>query len=135
MDALERYRAYLHLLARMQLDPRLRGKLDLSGVVQQTLLEAHQAAGPAHVPPLAWLRRVLANNLGDEIRKLTTAKRDLSREQSLEAALLEAQSQGVRVLRSTRCPAGPVIGGLLPSAGSLSAPQARVELLLQLLAA
>lgn len=55
--------------------------------------------------------------------------------QALEAALLDAQAQGVRVLRSTRCPAGPVIGGLLPSAGSLSAPQARVELLLQLLAA
>jgi len=91
MDALERYRAYLHLLARMQLDPRLRGKLDLSGIVQQTLLEAHQAAGQAQVPPLAWLRRILANNLGDEIRKLTTAKRDVSREQSLEASL-EASS-------------------------------------------
>ncbi len=36
---------------------------------------------------LAWLRRVLANNLGDEIRKLTAAKRDLGRERSLEAAL------------------------------------------------
>ena len=91
MDALERYRAYLHLLAGAQLDPRLRGKIDLSGVVQQTLLEAHQAASQAHVPPLAWLRRILANNLGDEIRKLTTAKRDVSREQSLEAAL-EASS-------------------------------------------
>jgi RNA polymerase sigma-70 factor, ECF subfamily len=88
MDAVERYRDYLHLLARLQLDPRLRGKIDLSGVVQQTLLEAHQAGG---VPALAWLRRILANNLGDEIRKLTTAKRDLGRERSLEAAL-EASS-------------------------------------------
>jgi L-asparaginase len=53
----------------------------------------------------------------------------------LEAALLRAQAGGVRVLRSTRCAAGPVIGeGTLPTAGALSAVQARVELLLQLLA-
>jgi L-asparaginase len=53
----------------------------------------------------------------------------------LEAALLRAQAAGVRVLRSTRCAAGPVIGdSVLPSAGALSAVQARVELILQLLA-
>jgi L-asparaginase len=53
----------------------------------------------------------------------------------LEAALLRAQSAGVRVLRSTRCAAGPVIGGaMLVSADALSPVQARVELLLELLA-
>ncbi len=53
----------------------------------------------------------------------------------LEAALLRAQGGSVQVLRSTRCAAGPVIGSsLLRSAGTLSPVQARIELLLQLLA-
>ncbi len=55
---------------------------------------------------------------------------------ALEAALLRAQAQGVYVLRATRCAAGLVLGmGHLRPAGALSAVQARVELLLELLGA
>lgn len=89
--ALERFRAYLSLLARMQLDPSLQGKVDLSGVVQQTLLEAHRAMDQLsqwdEPRQLAWLRRALARNLIDEVRKLGTAARDVGRERSLEAEL------------------------------------------------
>lgn len=55
----------------------------------------------------------------------------------LDAALRDAEAAGVRVLRSTRCDAGPVMDlpGLLPSAGALSAVKARIELILALLAA
>ena len=55
----------------------------------------------------------------------------------LEAALLQAQAGGVRVLRSTRCATGPVLphaGDVLPDAGGLSPVKARVVLLLDLLA-
>ena len=57
---------------------------------------------------------------------------------ALQAAAQRALSAGVRVWRASRCAAGPVIGGDedgLPGAGVLSPVQARIELLLQLLAA
>jgi RNA polymerase sigma-70 factor (ECF subfamily) len=88
---LERFRAYLLLLARAQLGTRFQGKLDASDVVQQTLLEAHhkrgQFRGQGHGQLLAWLRRLLACTLADALRTITRAKRDAGRECSLEAAL------------------------------------------------
>ncbi len=90
----ERDRRYLTVLAQTQLDPRWSGKVDLSGVVQQTLLEAHQAAAGLRAKEsgqrLAWLRRILANNLSDELRKWATAARDARRDVSLEARLAES---------------------------------------------
>lgn len=94
---LERFREYLHLLARLQLGSRLRGKVDLSGVVQQTLLEAHLAGEPFSARDdserAAWLRWVLANNLRDEVRKLDTAARDVARERPLDASVDESSSR------------------------------------------
>ena len=91
MNALERYRDYLHLLARLQLDSRLRGKIDLSGVVQQTLLEAYRSGRRGQAAPLAWLRRILANNLGDAksmaTHPTTTTHRAMTVEQQLEIGL------------------------------------------------
>jgi RNA polymerase sigma-70 factor (ECF subfamily) len=87
-DRLEPYRAYLRLRARLDVDPRLSGKLDLSGVVQQSLLEAHQGLagfrGTDEAELLAWLQQILTRNLLDEIRRLRRAKYDAALECSLE---------------------------------------------------
>jgi RNA polymerase sigma-70 factor (ECF subfamily) len=95
--ALERFREYLRLLARLQLDERLRGKLDPSDLVQQTLLKAYQALGqfrgqsPAEMA--AWLRQILANTLANAIRDLARAKRDVALERSLESSLADSSAR------------------------------------------
>jgi RNA polymerase sigma-70 factor (ECF subfamily) len=91
---LDGFREYLRLLARLQLRANLAGKIDLSGVVQQTLLEAYQARDRFPLDAAqqaAWLRRALANNLTDEIRRLGSRGKGRVEEQSLEQAL-EASS-------------------------------------------
>ena len=88
---LERFRPYLHLLARLQVGSGARGKFDASDVVQQTLLEAHRKRalfrGRSDAEMAGWLRQLLACALADALRGLKRAKRDVTREQSLEAAL------------------------------------------------
>jgi len=96
---LERFRAYLSLLARLEVAPRLRDKVDLSGVVQQTLLEAHQGLiehprqDRSEAEAVAWLRSILSHNLADVLRKLTARKRDVRLEWSLDSALDQSASR------------------------------------------
>lgn len=93
---LERFREYLRLLARLQLDPRLQAKVDLSGVVQQTLLEAHLSLASlraeSDAETVAWLRKILAHNLADEVRKHGAAKRDAGLERSLDRSASRVES-------------------------------------------
>jgi RNA polymerase sigma-70 factor (ECF subfamily) len=94
---LERFRAYLRLLARLQLDPRLKGKLDPSDVVQQTLLHALQGLdqfrGHNDAEMAVWLRQILAHYLANAVRDLGRVKRDIARERSLEAALEQSSAR------------------------------------------
>jgi RNA polymerase sigma-70 factor (ECF subfamily) len=91
-----RWREYLEVLAQIQVAPWLRGKIDVSGVVQVTLMEAFRTRPKINGGPsgeAAWLRQVLANNLADEIRKLTAGKRDVNRERSLEAEMSDSSAR------------------------------------------
>src|SRR5438132_1802930 len=92
-----RYRNYLRFLARLQLDPRLRGKLDPSDGVQQTLLEAvgkkEQFRGRTEAEYLAWLRQMLIHNLADALRAFRQAKRDIARDRVIEEAVQNSSAR------------------------------------------
>ena len=94
---LERFRAYLHLLARLQLDPRLRRRLDPADLVQQTLLQALDAMdrfrGRTEGEIAAYLRHILARNLTNAARDHGRARRDIARECSLETALDQSSTR------------------------------------------
>ncbi len=92
----ESYRDYLHVLGLAQLDKDLIDKVDLSGVVQTTMLEAFRHA--ADVPPdeqeqRMWLRRLFLNNLLDTLRKLRTQKRDIGSEIPLDRSIGNSESR------------------------------------------
>jgi RNA polymerase sigma-70 factor (ECF subfamily) len=89
--ALEHYRDYLRLLAQIQFDERLQGKLDPSDIVQDTLLKAYQARAQFHgqdgAEMAAWLRQILTNSLIDAVRRFTSEGRNVALEQSLEKSV------------------------------------------------
>jgi RNA polymerase sigma-70 factor (ECF subfamily) len=91
---LEHYREYLRLLARLQLDLRVRGQLDPSDVVQQTLLKAHENLagfrGTTDAQLRAWLRAILAQELALGARR---RGRRAARTQSLEGALEQSSAR------------------------------------------
>jgi RNA polymerase sigma-70 factor, ECF subfamily len=81
-----RLRPWLQMVAERELSDRLRGRIDASDVVQQTLLKAWQGesqfGGETHEERLAWLRIILKNTIRDHHRRLFgTDKRGLGREQ------------------------------------------------------
>jgi RNA polymerase sigma-70 factor (ECF subfamily) len=87
---LERHRPALLLLARAQVARHCGLGLDASGLVQETLFEAHrdiaQFRGQSDEHLFAWLREVLHHNFLDAYDKARAGKRDAAR-QALEADL------------------------------------------------
>ena len=78
-------RSYLGFVARSQVESWLRVKVDASDLVQETMLEAYRDferfGGTSEQEWLAWLRRILAHNAADFVRRYRgTAKRQARRE-------------------------------------------------------
>lgn len=85
---LELYRAYLTLLARVQINRRLQGKAGPDDVVQEAFLEAARAfpnfRGSVEAELTAWLRQILAGRLAALARRyLGTQARDVRVERVL----------------------------------------------------
>jgi RNA polymerase sigma-70 factor (ECF subfamily) len=83
------YSNYLKLLIAAQLDDRLRVRVSPSDIVQETFFEAHrdfhQFRGQSTGEFVAWLRKILVNNLLHVVEQhLMAEKRDVRREISLE---------------------------------------------------
>jgi RNA polymerase sigma-70 factor (ECF subfamily) len=94
-ELLALYRNYLKLLARLQISRRLRQKVDASDLVQDLMLQAHQAfgnfRGGTEAELLAWLRRILATSLAKAARHYQgTQRRNLGLERDLELELSAA---------------------------------------------
>ena len=86
---LKLYENYLRLLTLAQLEQRLRARVSPSDVVQETFFEAHrdfvQFRGRTTGEFIAWLRRILVNNLYRVVEQhILAEKRDVRRELSLE---------------------------------------------------
>lgn len=94
---LERFRPYLILLARANLYPRHPATLDSSDIVQKTLLDAFakrdQYRGASEAELAGWLSEILKNNLADALRHQHRDKRDIRREQALDAEIDESFSR------------------------------------------
>lgn len=116
---LDTYRNYLHLLAKTQIDKKLRGRVSPSDVVQETMLGAFrdfaQFQGDNERQLLAWLRQILIHRLHAFVQEhILALKRDVRREISMDRV-------GFALARSTmNLQAGGFLAGLGPSPSGLA---------------
>ena len=96
---LDLYKNYLATLARLQLDQKLKSKVDPLDVVQETFLKAshnfHQFRGATERELLGWLRQILARGLVDEIRRYHKSQRGGIRLEENLVSQIELSSQAM----------------------------------------
>jgi RNA polymerase sigma-70 factor (ECF subfamily) len=81
---LESLRSYLHLIARMHLDFRLRARFDPDDAVQDTFRKALENWDQCRESRKAWLRRILLNHLKDLLSAGTAQKNNVDLEVALQ---------------------------------------------------
>jgi RNA polymerase sigma-70 factor (ECF subfamily) len=99
---LQIYVSYLKLLAQTHLVANVRVRVSPSDVVQETLLEAHRDFGKfrggSEQEFVAWLRKILVNNLSRAVEQhLLADKRDVRREVSMEQLRASVQRSTLRL--------------------------------------
>jgi RNA polymerase sigma-70 factor (ECF subfamily) len=103
-QVLEQYRQYLRLLAGPRVGRELRVRVDPSDLVQETLLEAQRDfphfQGGSEGELAAWLRKILARNLADQVKHHQSQRRDFHRDQPL-AAMIEHAHEALAAPIST----------------------------------
>jgi RNA polymerase sigma-70 factor (ECF subfamily) len=133
---LEEFGAYLETLTFIQVDPRLRSKIGMSDIIQNTLVEAWRDLERMEKLDAderkRWLRKMLVHNLRDRIDYWRAKKRDYRLEQSLEAAAEASSCRLQNWLAVEDTPPGGGVDGLrLLEALSKLAPRQREALILQ----
>lgn len=81
-------RAYVGFLARSHVESWIQAKVDSSDLIQQTLMEAHEAlpqfGGHTEGEWLAWLKQILKHNATDFVRRFGAAKRRATLEVAID---------------------------------------------------
>lgn len=93
-ETIERFRAYLKLLATSQIDSFMGHRVDASDIVQETLLDAisreDQFRGHNDAELAGWLRKILQNNIVDAYKFHGRQKRNAGREKSLDETIRDS---------------------------------------------
>jgi RNA polymerase sigma-70 factor (ECF subfamily) len=124
-DLLRSHRARLLNMVRTRLNPRIRGRVDESDVVQEAFLEAAQRlpeylAGP-RTPFFLWLRQILGHKIVDAHRRHLGAQvRNAEREISLDT--------GGRPIATSLCLAAQLLGQLTSPSQAMIRAETRVAL-------
>ncbi len=103
-----RLRPWLQTIADRELPARLRGRIDPSDIVQQTLMKAWEGESDFHGSTqeqrLAWLRTIMKNTIRDQHRRLLgSVKRGSGREQ-LATELFTEDKPGLSAFASAQGP-------------------------------